>query len=74
MGALSRVLSVEDGPVDGTGIVQLQFIGVKNISTKDALDKFGEDLFIKEGDKKGLGKDKLKEKIFEIERRILVKK
>ncbi len=74
VGALSRVLSVEDGPVDGTGIVQLQFIGVKNISTKDALDKFGEDLFIKEGDKKGLGKDKLKEKIFEIERRILVKK
>lgn len=75
--AMSRILAVEDAPgelVDVAGIVTLQFIGVKNITAKDALEKHGVDLFIKENDKKGMGKDKIKDKIFEIERRLLIKK
>ena len=47
---------------------------MKNIKTQDALDQFGADLFIKEGDKKKLEKEKIPAKIFEIERRILLKK
>lgn len=74
VGAISRVLSVEDGPIAGTGVVQMQLIGVKNIRTQEALDKFGADLFVKENDKKDLGKEKISEKIFEIERRLLIKK
>ena len=74
VGALSRILSVEDGPVAGTGVVQLQFIGVKNVGTHEAYNQFGEDLFIKENDKKKLGKEKIPAKIFEIERRLLIKK
>ncbi len=75
VGAISRVLSVEEGP-DGipAGIVTFQLIGVKNIRAAQALEKFGADLFIKENDKKKLGKEKIPEKIFEIERRILIKK
>ena len=52
----------------------MQLIGVKNIKTKEAFDKYGADLFIKENDKKDLGKEKIPEKIFEIERRLLMKK
>ena len=76
VGAISRVLRVEENPEDpkGSGIVQLQLIGVKNISTKEALDKYGADLFVKENDKKKLGKEKISEKIFEIERQILLKR
>lgn len=74
VGSLTRILSVEDGPLAGTAMVQMQLIGVKNIRTADALDKFGTDLFIKENDKKSLGKEKINEKIFEIERRVLIKK
>lgn len=74
VGAISRILSREDGPTPDTGILQVQLIGVKNIKTKEAFDKYGADLFLKENDKKDLGKEKIPEKIFEIERRILLKK
>jgi len=74
VGAISRIIAKEDGPVANTGILHVQLIGVKNIKTKEALDKYGADLFIKENDKKDKGKEKIAEKIFEIERRILIKK
>jgi 2-methylfumaryl-CoA hydratase len=72
--ALSRVLSKEEGPAPGTGIVQLQLIGIKNLSSADALKQHGAALFIKENDKKKLGLEKIPAKIFEIERRILIRK
>jgi 2-methylfumaryl-CoA hydratase len=75
VGALSRILAVEDVPgVEGYGIVTMQLIGVKNISAAAALEKHGADLFIKEDTKRGLGKDKITDKIFEIERRLLIKR
>jgi 2-methylfumaryl-CoA hydratase len=73
--ALSRVLAVD--PVqdnDRLGIVTFQFIGVKNISAANALQADGADLFIKENDKQKLGKEKISHKIFEIERRLMIKR
>ena len=71
--ALSRVLAVEDVPgVDAYGLVTLQLIGVKNISAAEALKKHGADLFFKEDAKRTLGKEKITDKIFEIERRLLI--
>jgi 2-methylfumaryl-CoA hydratase len=75
--ALSRVLAAEDAPGDlarSSGIVSFQLIGVKNISAANAFAKYGEDLFIKENDKKEMGKEKIDQKIFEIERRLLIRK
>lgn len=75
--ALSRILSVSDAPgelKDLASLVSVQFIGVKNMSSAKALEQYGADLFIKENDKKDLGKDKIKEKNFEIERQLLIKK
>lgn len=74
---LSRILAVSDAPgelKDLASVVSVQFIGVKNMSSAKALEQYGADLFIKENDKKDLGKDKIKEKIFEIERQLLIKK
>ena len=75
--ALSRVLDAR--PVSGpmaeiAGIVTFQLIGVKGVSAAAALDTHGADLFVKENDKKALGKDKIPAKIFEIERRVLIKR
>ena len=73
--ALSRVLHKDMGPKGiSAGIVTFQLIGIKNVRPKTALEKFGADLFLKENDKKKLGKEKIPEKIFEIERRVLIKK
>ncbi|HRC70840.1 MAG TPA: MaoC family dehydratase [Candidatus Competibacter denitrificans] len=73
--ALSRVIATETLPnTDSAGIVTFQFIGVKNISAADALKNYGADLFIKENDKQKLSKEKLSNKIFEIERRLLIKR
>ncbi len=73
--ALSRVVATETLPnTDAAGIVTFQFIGVKNISAADALETYGADLFIKENDKQKLSKEKLSNKIFEIERRLLIKR
>lgn len=75
--ALSRILAKEDAPAELANlasVVTVQFIGVKNMTSAKALEQYGADLFIKENDKKALAKDKIKEKIFEIERRLLIKK
>ncbi|MGB1140455.1 MAG: MaoC family dehydratase [Halioglobus sp.] len=75
VGALSRVLAVEDVPgADGYGIITLQLIGVKNVTAANALATNGADLFEKEDGKRAQGKDKISDKIFEIERRLLVKR
>ena len=71
--AISRVLAKEDVD-DVSGIVTFQLIGVKNITAAQAIEKHGTDLFIKEGSKKKLGKEKIADKIFEIERKLLIKK
>lgn len=75
--AISRILHVEDaGTTFGpeSGIVHYQFIGLKNIKANDAFEKHGLDLFLKENDKKKLGKEKIADKIFEIERKLVIKK
>ena len=75
--ALSRVLAVADAPgglAADFRIVNFQLIGVKNISASSAYAKHGADLFIKENDKKALGKEKIDEKIFEIERQLLIRR
>ncbi len=75
VGALSRILATEDVPgSDGYGVVTMQLIGVKNIRAAEALDTYGADLFIKEDTKRTIGKDKITDKIFEIERRLLIKR
>lgn len=71
--AISRVLQKEDFS-NQAGIVSFQLIGVKGVKGSEALEKYGADLFIKENAKKKLGKEKISEKIFEIERRLLIKK
>jgi 2-methylfumaryl-CoA hydratase len=73
--ALSRVVATEALPnSDTAGIVTFQFIGVKNISAAAALETYGADLFVKENDKQKLNKEKISHKIFEIERRLLIKR
>ncbi len=73
--ALSRVVATETlSNTDAVGIVTFQFIGVKNISAAAALETYGADLFIKENDKQKLSKEKISSKIFEIERRLLIKR
>ncbi|QQS54856.1 MAG: MaoC family dehydratase N-terminal domain-containing protein [Candidatus Competibacteraceae bacterium] len=73
--ALSRVVATETlTNTDAAGIVTFQFIGVKNISAAAALETYGADLFIKENDKQKLSKEKISSKIFEIERRLLIKR
>jgi hypothetical protein len=47
---------------------------VKNIGAAAALETYGGDLFVKENDKQQLNKEKISHKIFEIERRLLIKR
>jgi 2-methylfumaryl-CoA hydratase len=73
--AVSRVLETAAGPPGmDAGIVSFQLIGLKNMSGGTALERYGADLFVKENDKRKLGKEKAPEKIFEIERRLLLAK
>lgn len=80
LAALTRILSVEPlpgaepGSEGAVGIVRTQLIGVKNLRAEEALARFGADLFIAEDDKKKLGKEKIAEKVFEIERTLLVRR
>jgi len=70
-------LAAEDAPGglgSKLGIVTFQLIGVKNLSAANALAEYGEDLFGKENDKKAMDKEKIDAKIFEIERRLLIRK
>lgn len=72
--AISRVLATANGPAElGAGIVTFQLLGVKNLRGTDAIAKYGADLFRKESDKVAAGQPKIPEKIFEIERRVLIK-
>ncbi|MCS6984517.1 MAG: MaoC family dehydratase [Leptospiraceae bacterium] len=71
---IHRVLKKEGiVPELGAGIIQFQMVGIKDIRPRDALEKYGAELFIKENDKKDMGKEKIAEKIFEIERRLLIR-
>jgi 2-methylfumaryl-CoA hydratase len=74
--AVSRVLAVEPSPVcaEDLGVVTFQLVGVKGVSAASAVHTYGADLFVKENDKKDKGKEKIPAKIFEIERRLLVKR
>ncbi len=63
LGALSRVLAIE------AGVVTFQLIGVKNLRAAEALDRYGAALFEKELTKG----TKIAEKVFEIERRVLIR-
>ncbi|MFK7976814.1 MAG: MaoC family dehydratase [Halioglobus sp.] len=73
--ALTRILLLEVAPdAPDFGILTMQLIGCKNISAADALEQHGADLFLKEDSKRSAGKEKITDKIFEIERRLLVKR
>jgi 2-methylfumaryl-CoA hydratase len=75
VGAISRILAVDEVPgAADFAVVTMQLIGVKNISAAAALEQFGADLFVKEDSKRELGKEKIPAKIFEIERRLLIKR
>lgn len=75
VGALTRILATGDAPgTDAYGVVTMQLIGVKNIGAGAALEQHGIDLFTKEDAKRTLGQDKIADKIFEIERRLLIKR
>ncbi len=73
--ALTRILTVEPlASVDADlGVVRMQLVGVKNVRAAEALERFGADLFLAEDAKKALGKEKIPEKVFEIERAVLVR-
>lgn len=71
--ALTRVLAVEPWTGRGGGIVRMQLIGVKGLRAQEALDRYGVALFEAEGAKKRQGKEKIPEKIFEIERAVLLR-
>jgi 2-methylfumaryl-CoA hydratase len=73
--ALTRVDGVEDHPGPApAAVLKLRHVGFKDARPEAVLEKHGEDVFIRENDKKKLGKEKIPEKIFEIDRRVLVKK
>jgi len=82
--ALTRVLAVEDFPQGSNevetglgaelGVVRMQLVGVKNLKARAAFDKYGAELFVAEDDKKRLGKEKIPEKVFEIERSVVVRR
>lgn len=73
IGAMTRILSCEPLPELDAGIVRMQLVGVKNVRPAEALQRFGADLFEIESGKKKAGKSKISEKIFEIERAVLVR-
>ncbi|MFQ5399884.1 MAG: MaoC family dehydratase [Anaerolineae bacterium] len=71
--AVSRVLAKEDvGDGSGAGVVTLQLIGVKNVTSAEALQKHGQALFHKESGKPR--PERIRDKVFEIERRLLIKR
>ncbi|HEX2172396.1 MAG TPA: MaoC family dehydratase [Dehalococcoidia bacterium] len=73
--AMSRVIDKQEGPAGlDAGIVTIQLLGVKNIRGIDAIERYGADLFVKESSKAAAGRPKIPEKIFEIERQVLIKR
>jgi len=71
--AISRILSKGDES-SHLGTVTCRLIGLKDIRPRDALQKYGAELFTLEVEKKPLGLEKIVEKVFETERKLLVKK
>ena len=69
--AVSRVLAKEPGPA-GCDVVSFQLLGVKNARPEEVVASRGAALFQKENDKPR--EQRIPEKIFEIERRLLVKR
>ena len=67
--AASKVLATDDG--ENAGSVTLALVGVKNLTSRMALEKYGDALFEAELSKKD---NKIPEKVFEIKRRLLVAK
>jgi len=72
--AISRVLDKSELGVSGAGEVCFQLIGLKNISSRQALEKYGNEIFIKENIKKKNGLEKIPAKVFEIERKVCIRK
>ncbi len=68
--AISRVLDCEPVSKD-LGSVTFQLIGLKNLRSAEALERFGEALFAKENGKPRA--DRIQEKVFEIERKLLLR-
>lgn len=60
--------AVSESPLEA-GVVTFQLIGLKNVRANAALEKYGAALFAKEMEKK----EKIPEKVFEIERRVLIR-
>ena len=60
--------AMADAPIDA-GVVIFQLIGLKNVKAGAALDKHGAALFQKEVEKE----KKIAEKVFEVERRYLIR-
>ncbi len=69
--AASRVLTVDDIGDAGVGAVTFGLVGVKNVTSLEAVEKHGEALFAAELNKKD---NKITEKVFEIRRTLLVAK
>lgn len=67
--AMSRVLAVEDR--GALGAVTFALVGVKNMTSLDAITRHGEDLFQPELGKKA---GKIADKVFEIERTTLIRR
>jgi 2-methylfumaryl-CoA hydratase len=71
--ALSKVISTEDR--GSAGVVGFALVGVKNVTAEAAFAKHGDALFVPElGKKEGQGVEKVPEKVFEIKRRLLVRR
>ncbi len=73
--ALTRVEAIE--PFEGPHQVarlHVRHVGFKNARPEAVLDRHGEDVFVRENEKRKLGKERIAEKIFEIDRVLLVKK
>lgn len=68
--ALSRVNAVETTDrADGAGVVSFTLVGLKNLTSTDAYDRYGPALFAPEREKGRNGG--IEEKVFEVERRLL---
>lgn len=73
--ALTRIESVQ--PFEGShrvARVRMRHVGFKNVRPEAVLEAHGEDVFVRENAKRKLGKAKIPEKIFEIDRTALIKR
>lgn len=75
LGALTRVLTRTPSALGDSAVarVRMQLVGVKNLPSDEALARYGGALFERESEKRSRGEDKIPEKIFEIEREVLIR-